>query len=57
MTNANDMLIEWLGDDRSAAAIERLALYLSRTLHIGGIRACRALVLEALTSDAQAGGL
>lgn len=45
----NMILNQWLaGKEPSLETIERLARYMSRELNLGGMKACRALVLEAL---------
>ena len=44
-----EMVLSWLGDDRSTESIERVARYMSRTLRIGGMTSCRELVNKVVS--------
>lgn len=43
---AAQMIREWLAGNYSEERIEQVARYMSKTLRIGGLKACRELVLE-----------
>jgi len=49
--SAMAMILEWLGPDYRKPDIERVAKYMSCTLRIGGIKACRALIIGATQHD------
>lgn len=46
--SAHAMIREWVGANPAPEDIERTARYMRDTLRIGGIKACRALVLGAI---------
>lgn len=48
--SAHAMIIEWLGAEPTHAHMETVSRYMSKTLRIGGIKVCRALVLGAMQS-------
>lgn len=45
---AREMVRGWLGGRTDDAAIEHTARWMARTLRLGGLRACRELVVEAV---------
>jgi hypothetical protein len=50
MDNATrNMILGWLNGNHSDANIEELARWMASSLRIGGRKACRALVLEAVS--------
>jgi hypothetical protein len=51
--SARAMILGWLGPDRGAESIDRVARYMRDTLRIGGIRVCRALVRGAIAASAE----
>ena len=48
---AQRVILRWLGKDRSKTGVESTAYYMSKTLRIGGITACRKLILAALEAE------
>lgn len=49
------ILDKFIGERRDEESIEAAARYMNRTLRIGGIRVCRALVRGALNWETTAG--
>ena len=47
-------ILDQMGPGRDQSDIECMAIYLSRTLKVGGLKDCRALVVGALNSERQA---
>ena len=48
---ARTMIRQWMGSGRAPADIERVAIYISRTLRVGPLRVCRSIVRAAASEE------
>jgi hypothetical protein len=47
---AYEMIKRWLNNDHSNESVEIVARYMSKSLRIGNLRVCRALIRAALAA-------
>lgn len=50
MSAAHTMVLGWLAGNFSAPNVEKVARYMSKSLRIGGLKSCRALVIDAINA-------